>query len=186
MVYIDKPDDTIKKIVGATFPEYKGRKFKISSNIPKRLDSYWSGGSRDYYAFYELSTDKAFLIASNHPAFEKYNQRDLDELPPGIVLVNHRISCGRDVGITIFANPVDITPLLPSHTEVTDNEKIVLRYTVWLKPSYNGIKNYRFYEANRITGISLSDWEIAKQSLIEKKLLNKAGAITAAGRNVSK
>ena len=51
---IDKPDETIRKIVQAAFPDYSGKKFKLSTSIPSRLDSYWDGGSRDYYAFYHL------------------------------------------------------------------------------------------------------------------------------------
>ena len=184
MIYhIDKPDETIKKIVGATFPEYRGRKFKLSTDVPKCLNSYWSGGSRDYYAFYELATGKQFSVASNHPFFEKHNPRDLDGLPAGVVLVKHSIFCGKDMGITIYANSEQITPLLPPKQEVSENEQVVLKFTRSYKSSYAGIKNYRFHEAHRETGISAEDWEQAKKTLIEKKLLNKAGAITPAGRN---
>jgi hypothetical protein len=181
--YISKPDETIGKIVRATFPGYKGKKFKLSTDVPGRLDSYWDGGSRDYYAFYELSTGKQFSVSSNHPFFESHNPRKLDSLPNGIVLVKHSIFCGKDVGITIYVNPEQLTPLLPPKQEVSEHERIVLKYTSGLKSSYNGISNYRFYAAHRGEGISLNDWDTAKQSLIQKKLLNKAGAITAAGRN---
>jgi len=181
--HIDKPDETIQKIVKATYPDYRGRKFRLSTSIPSRLDSYWSGGSRSYYAFYELATGKTFSVSSNHPLFEKHNPRDLDGLPDGIVLVKHSIFCGKDMGITIYANPAQLTPLLPPKQEVSENERIVLYYTRSLKSSYAGIKNYRFHEAHREKGISQEDWDSAKQSLIGRKLLNKAGAITPAGRN---
>jgi len=181
--YIDKPDETIQRIVRATFPSYKGKKFKLSTDVPSRLDSYWEGGSKSSFAFYELATGKQFSVATNHPFFEKNNPRDLEALPPGVVLVKHSIFQGKDMGITIYTNPEQLTPLLPPKQEITENERIVLYYTRSLKPCYAGLSNYRFHEAHRQKGISSEDWESAKQSLINKKLLNKAGAITPAGRN---
>lgn len=181
--HIEKPDATVRKIVNATFPSYKGRKFKLSTDIPSRLNSYWNGGSRDYFSFYELSTGKVLDVGSNHPFFEAGKPRDLEELPPGIVIVKHSIFCGKDMGITIYANASDLAPMIPPKAELTPHEKVVLKYTRSLKSSYAGIKNYRFHEAKRKTGIKLDEWEAAKAALIEKKLLNKRGAITAAGRN---
>ena len=181
--YIDKPDEIIKKITRATFPKYNGKKFKLSTSIPSRLDSYWQGGSKDSYSFYELATEKEFSVASNHPFFEENNPRYLKELPRGIVIVKHSIFYGKDMGITIYANEEDLTPMLSPKQEISENERIVLQYTKSLKPSYAGIKDYRWHEANRHKGISFEDWQLAKQSLIQKKLLNKAGAITPAGRN---
>jgi hypothetical protein len=181
--WIDKPDETIRKIVNATFPSYKGRKFQLSTDIPTRLDSYWSGGSRSFYSFYELNTGKVLDVGSNHPFFEAGKPRELETLPPGIVIVKHSIFCGKDMGITIYANSGDLAPMLPPKVELTQNEKIVLEYTRSLKSSYAGIKNYRFHEAKREKGICLEEWEAAKAALIERKLLNKRGAITPAGRN---
>jgi hypothetical protein len=177
------PDKTIQKIVRATFPSYHGRKFKISTDIPSQLRSYWDGGSRDHYSFYQLSTGKCVDLPSNHPMFEPNNPSELKELPPGMVIVKHSYFCGKDMGITIYANGCDITPLLPPKVELTDHERIVLRFTRGYKPSYAGIKNYRFHKASRETKITQDEWETAKSSLIMKKLLNKRGAITIDGRN---
>jgi hypothetical protein len=55
--------------------------------------------------------------------------------------------------------------------------------TCGLKPSYNGIANFRLHEARRHTGISPERYEAAKASRIARKFLNKAGAVTTAGRN---
>ena len=181
--HIDKPDPFLKRIVAATFPRYKGRKFKLSTRIPTSLDSYWYGGSKCSYAFYCLDTGKTFDVHINHPAFEANQPRDLEELPRRIIIVEHSYFCGRDMGITIYANQADLAPLLPEQTELTEDERIVLKYTRSLKPSYNGISNYRFHEAQRSTGITAERWEAAKASLIGIKCLNKAGAITAKGRN---
>jgi len=182
--YIVKPDDMIKKIISSTFPYYRGKKVKLSSNIPKNLDSFWDGGSRNYYAFYSLVDGKVLTVQSNHPFFESDNPRVLKNLPFGLLLVEHTIYCGKDLGITIYVNADDMSKFyLPASTELTRNEKIVLIATKTLKNSYAGISNYRFRKANYLTKISAKNWNTAKNSLIEKKFLAKNGAITPRGRN---
>lgn len=183
LFHVNKPDDIIKKIILNTFPNYRGKKIKISTDIPKNLNSYWQGGSRDRYCFYQLSTGTSYDVTSNHPVFNKNNPRNLEKLPTGIVIVRHSIYCGEDMGIFIYANKEDISPLLPEKVKLTEDEKIVLKYTKSYKPSYNKIKNYRLYKANRETNISLERWNLVKETLIKRKLLNKAGAITVNGRN---
>jgi len=182
--YISKTDPLIKEIIRRTFPEYKGRKIRISTDIPSRLDSYWDGGSRDYYAFCSLDEKKAFSVPSNHPLYEGKNPRTLKRLPERILLVRQSIFCGKDLGITIFVNESDMTKFLPeNNNNLPEDEKTVLEFTSGLKSSYAGISNYRFYEARASRGITLERWNEAKASLIQKKLLNKAGAITPNGRN---
>jgi len=107
--------EEVKRVVKAAFPSYNGRKISISTNIPSRLDSYWDGGSRDYYAFVQLSTLKAVELPTNHPFFEKDKPRDLSALPLGMAIVRHSIFCGKDVGCAVFVNPQDLNPkYLPS------------------------------------------------------------------------
>ncbi len=183
MFHISNPDKTIKTIISRCFPDYRGKKIKISTHIPKIISSYWSGGSRDFYYFYELSTGKAVGVETNHPGFQTNNPRNLENLPDGIVLVKHSICCGKDLGITIYVNACDCAPLLPEKRELTEDEKIVLKYTKSYKSSYAGISDYRFHEASVGCGITKERWDASKNSLIEKKLLNKNGAITADGRN---
>ncbi len=91
---------------------------------------------------------------------------------------------GKDHGITIYVNPENISKMLPPAEETPWEEKVVLSATRSLKSSYGGIKDYRFYEASRETGITKPEWDKAKESLINKGMLNKSGAITDKGRNV--
>jgi len=58
-----------------------------------------------------------------------------------------------------------------------------LKYTSRYKNTYGGETNIRYKEAKRETGISQDAWNTALASLKTSKLLNKAGAITTAGRN---
>jgi len=182
--YISKTDPLIREIIRKTFPDYRGNKISISTDIPSRLDSYWDGGSRDYYAFCSLDEKKVLPVSSNHPLYEAKNPRVLKRLPERLILVRRSFFCGKDSGITIFANASDMTKFLPeNNNNLSGDEKTVLEFTSGLKSSYAGISNYRFHEARARRGITLERWNEAKASLIQKKLLNKAGAITPDGRN---
>lgn len=184
LYHVDKPDQTIKGIVRACFPNYNGNKFKISTDIPKRVLSYWDSGSRTYFAFYGLDNHKVINVESNHPFWEAGKPNHLETLPKRVLLVAHSIFCGKDSGITIYSNADDLAPMLPKNEEtLTKDELIVLTFTRSYKSSYAGVSNYRFHEARRVYGMPETAWNTAKASLITKGLLNKAGAITANGKN---
>jgi hypothetical protein len=182
--YVDKPDDIMKLI--AQRIGYTGKKFKLSTDIPKTLNSYWDGGSREYYYFFDLKDGKMLTMPANHPMFDKVPNK-LDHLPKGVILVNNTIFCGKELGLTFYVNQEDLAPLLPnpeSTEELTQFDKIVLAATRGLKSSYAGIPDYRFSEAAKETGITKDEWQKAKENMINKGYLNKAGAITPKGRNV--
>lgn len=94
----------VRQIIKRCYPNYKGRKISISDNMPSRVSSYWDGGSRTYYKFYQPSTDKLIDVGSNHPWFESHKPSEFnkDLLPDSVVLVAHTIFCGKDLGITIY------------------------------------------------------------------------------------
>jgi len=183
--HITKPDTFFKKMVETCYPSYRGRKFKISTKIPSRLDSYWSGGSKDDFVFFELATGEIAQVNRNHPFYDKDQPSKLKELPVGFVIVKHTMFQGKDLGITVYGNPEDINPLLPPSEELTADEDAVLFFTRSYQSSYGKIKNFRLYEARQEMGITEERWNAAKAELIRRKLLNKAGAITPSGRNAA-
>jgi len=78
----------IRKIVKTAFPDYKGRKIKLAASpVPQKLDSYWSDGYRNYWAFVRLSDLAVLPVHSNHPGYEPNQPRTLRELPDGFALV---------------------------------------------------------------------------------------------------
>lgn len=173
----------IDRIVEIAYPGYKGRKIRIAPFSKMSINSYWSGGSRDYFVFVNLLTKQVFETPQNGTMFDSHSL-ECNHLPENIALIEHSIFCGKDCGITIYFPPTQFNALLPSSPqEISEEEKLVLAYTAKLKNSYGGRKNIRFHEANRETGIDQESWENAKLSCIEKRLLNKRGAITASGRN---
>lgn len=103
-------------------------------------------------------------------------------LPENVALVRHYH--GRFESITIYLNPANLrTDLLPPKPALDWAQSVVLAATRSLKSSYAGIRNYRFQEAHERTGITEAEWNSAKDACIASGLLNRAGAITDAGRN---
>lgn len=168
---------------------YDGKKFRLvtTETVDVTYNAYWSGGSKSTYTFINLGSMEFKQSPTMHPVFDtRYQGADNVTLIPGIVCVEHSYFCGKDMGLRFFVCPGGLDPrLLPAKVEsLTLDEKIVLYATRSCKSSYNGIKDYRFYCAtHQNNGITWDRWIAAKASLIERKLLNKAGAITVDGRN---
>ncbi len=180
MIHLDATPE-IKAMAAKAFPEYNGRKFKLdNSGRPVNMTSHWDGGSRDTFVVMELSTGKLKPIPQNGTMFDRVSVGDT-VVPPGFMIVEHTIFCGKDLGITFHVDPDTAMAMLPAPVALCDSERLVLRLTSNLKASYDGRKP-RMDEARR-QGIHASDFKAIQNALIGKGLLNKAGAITNAGRN---
>ncbi len=110
---ISYTDARVKRIIADCFPSYRGRKVRLSTHIPKELRSYWDGGTKDSFCWYQPATRKVFHVHSNHPVFER-NQPSVvnpETIPEDVMLVEHSIFCGKDVGITIHINPEQVNLL---------------------------------------------------------------------------
>lgn len=187
-MYVNEKLPEIARIVSRCFPSYHGKKVRLDTlTLPKSVRSYWDGGSRDYFVFYELSSGKTLPVHSNHPFFEPQHPDTVTSLPPGVVIVEHSIFCGKDTGITIHARPEDLNPALlaPPAPDLSESEKTVLLYTGSLKNTYGGETDIRFKRAHRERGITRDLWDAAKELCITKGYLTKAGAMTNEGRNVA-
>jgi hypothetical protein len=156
----------------------------VEAIVTDRVHFYgtnWDEGNRRDYVIVRLADLKRHRI-EEAPFMERSERHETTyQLPPGFVVVVHVI--GRYEHIEIHTAAANVTRLLPAPVTLTEDEEIVLVATRSLKASYGGVSNYRFSEARRYTDIDLHRWETAKSSLIAKKLLNRAGAITVEGRN---
>ena len=106
-------DPFTKRIFKLTYPAYRGRTFKIAvyeDDAEHDWNSYWSGGSRDYFTFVKLDTMELMVAPQNGTPFDRASYHG--PLPPGVVAVRHSIFCGKDAGLTIIARASDITPAL--------------------------------------------------------------------------
>lgn len=184
------PNDPTCAIAKRAFPSYNGQKYRVTvTEAPISLTSCWQDGSRDYYQVVRLADMQQISIPENGSGYTAVDRAygpfglPLNLPAAGYAVVEHSISCGKDMGLTIYVHPYNATAMLPAPAELTWAEKVVLVATRSLKSSYAGISDYRFVEANRETGITRLDWDTAKQALIARGMLNKQGAIQISGKN---
>ena len=186
---------------------YRGKQFEAfvteSMTVPATA-GIWDEGSRDTYHAVELKTGRGVPLSDQYSAPLSGERGDREiTLQQGIVVVRHTIGRGKDLGLTFYVNPIDAVPMLPAPIALTDHERIVLLATKSFKASYAGKdrfemtvaqiehedglpQNIRKYLPHRIPGerqVTRKEWEVAKSALIDRGLLNKAGAMTVAGRN---
>lgn len=94
----------VRDIVEVTFPEYRGRTFRVVvTDSITFSDTNWGGGSRSYYKFVRRGGDVAALSvpAPWNNGFEGKRV----EMKPDYLVVEHVIFCGKDCGIRIYAHP---------------------------------------------------------------------------------
>jgi hypothetical protein len=183
VVHLDRTKDkTVDAIVRAAYPSYNGRRVEAVIRDEIRITgTLWDEGSRRVYCVVRLADmERAGIEPERWMERSEFHEKP-HKIEPGYVVVVH---CqGRYEYVEIVGPAANITPMLPRPVELTDDERTVLIATRSIKAVYGGVSNYRFHEAKRARGITLERWEAAKASLIARKLLNKAGALTIEGRN---
>ena len=184
-IYLEGNDETGRLIALAGFPSYSGRKFKVEvhKNDSKfEIDLGMSGGTYSRFAFVKLDTMTGVNV-HDMPGLNQYFGNGFNrmatpfQMPEGFAIIEHASFCGKDSGLTIHLLEANATKLLPAPVELTDLERSVLKATWSLKASYMGRSR------QQESGIPLADWTAASETLKAKGLLNKAGAITPAGKN---
>ena len=180
--------------------DYKGRHLKavVCVQMSMPIDAgLWSGGSRDTYDVVRLADGAAISDPAHKtgPFVDSGRRARIIQLEPGICVRHHSIFCGKDHGLTFYLHPDNVSGLLPPTDDLSDNERIVLTATRMYKSSYNGRDRYDMasdgarYDHNirNCAGVSpfmsRQVWNDTKALLIERGMLNKAGAITTKGRN---
>ena len=190
-VYLDPA-----QVPAALRGSYAGKKFSavVTETMTIPADAgLWSDGSRDTYTAIEMNTGNS-AAAINHNASPWNASRAEREvtLKPGFCVVRRTMFRGKDFGLTFYIHPENAAKLLPAPAaELTENERIVLEATRSLKSSYNGRDRYQMacidsLPYGALPKMTRTEYSAAKETLREKGLLTKAGAITPAGRNAAK
>lgn len=107
-------DPTIRKIVSACYPDYKGRKIKVEARTRYFMSNYWDGGSRDYAVAYHLASGETRQPTRSSTNPMNQSAHSEIDIPEGIAIVEHSIFQGKDVGIRIYVNPANMAKLLPA------------------------------------------------------------------------
>lgn len=98
----------VKAILDRTFPDYKGRKFRVKfADHVVLSDLHWSGGSHNEYAFVRIDGAVKALDFSTVAPWSHDNEGRSIQLPPHVCCVKHTDFCGKDLGITLIFNPAD-------------------------------------------------------------------------------
>lgn len=176
---IHTTDESVRAIALAAFPAYRGRTFSIRAAESVSLHgTYWDGGSRNSYAL--VDADGRTAKALPHyapPQFGGPREVVTVTLPEaGGFIVEHSIFCGRDHGLTVYAHPSVIAPLLPAAVDLTEAERRLLILTSSLTSA--GRKHWR-----ERAHVSRETWDCIAGPLKTRGLLAKGGGITNEGRN---
>ena len=97
----------LSKIIGKlAFPEYKGRKFYTDmTGFVRFCDLNWSGGSRNTYTCIRLADGQTAKGDRSCPPWSNPFEGARVEIPMGFAIVEHTMSCGKDLGLTVYLNP---------------------------------------------------------------------------------
>lgn len=99
MMINQKDIDLIKSIVN-----YRGRKVYVKDYMPgMSLNSYWSGGCRDYFFFVNLKTGAASSVPQNGTMFDRLDLKSPEKLEADQVLVMKTVFRGKNGGLWIYA-----------------------------------------------------------------------------------
>ncbi len=181
-LHLEKAEGIVADVCRAAFPDYTGRKVKVSyTDSPISITSYWDGGTKSYYAAVRLSDCAVVPVPSNGGLGDRSAYAPV-EIPQGVVIVEHVWFCGKDMGLTVHARAHEM-PILPPASDLSDIEAHVLIATASRKSSYAGESDYRASELKRRYGYGQAMVNAAREALRDRKYLNGANAITAAGRN---
>ena len=106
---ISVPRKQVEKIIDLTYPDYKGR--KICIEFTDKVDFYdtnWSGGTRNYYTALGLDENMELLARQFTPRAPWNNvvEGKTVSLPINALIVMRTFFCGKDIGITIYVNPI--------------------------------------------------------------------------------
>ena len=104
----------VKPIIEVSFPEYKGRTFKVKlSEFVTFYNTNWDGGSRNQYVAVSMAKGKGQPMPVSAPWANLVEGKRM-EIPFGVVVVEHSHYCGKDVGITIHAHPSMASSMIAS------------------------------------------------------------------------
>jgi hypothetical protein len=94
------------KIIAATFPNYKGRKIRLEHVAKVTFsDTNWCEGSRSQYAAMATNGQSEVLNMKGVAPWNNPIEGKTFPLPPGYLIVEHTIFCGKDCGLTVYMNP---------------------------------------------------------------------------------
>jgi hypothetical protein len=110
----------VRQLLALTFPDYRGRRIFLERTArPVDVRSYWSGGSRSYFAAVDLRTLRAVVLPQNGTPYDGGPIAPNGVvIPPGRALVEHAIrGSWQAIYVHVAADaplPESVVPALPA------------------------------------------------------------------------
>ncbi len=178
-IYLDKSQQLFQKL--ASLIGYKGHKIGIEIvDHTMNLYSYWDGGSRHEFYCFDMNGNQISMPIQNAP-LPFYNGPKTEYIPsPDRFLIDHFCCGGKDMGLTVYLHPSSIMVKAlpaPSKPDIQQNDLFVLT-------TIKAYKSSARPDAYRRAGFATAEIDKIKERLFQSGYINKAGAITPAGRNI--
>lgn len=113
-------DFSIKRIIKATFPDYKKHNVTIWPQKTVTLhDLNWSGGTKQEYRACTLdgkSIESKYDMGKPAPWNNQFEGLTID-IPENVAIVCHGFFCGNPSTMAIYVNPENMAKLLPEVTK---------------------------------------------------------------------
>jgi len=170
-----KSDPALSRAFSAAFGEVP-RECRILPFRPMRLDSYWSGGSKSWFAVANMGTGEVARSPESGNGFTPYDEKGgigITELPPGCILLEKHAS-----GVKTFWTAYgEIAPQLsaPAQDELSPAERRVLACMKSYKPAFR----------REYAKLTQAEYDSAIERLKTRGYVNNQNALTLAGKNVA-
>lgn len=175
-------DKLLKQVFKAAFPDYNGRRFRVTWDTKTMsLVSYWSSGSRDFYALVNLSTMEVVHVPTCHPVFQKEEAEKWGfyELAMPWVVVCHHVGRYEYCAVYTSASP----PLLDSGEGPEVDVLRLLHTTSRYKSSYAGKSDLRKAYMVHTFGYTRKQVDELRAKAIEQGYMTKRNALNNKGKN---
>lgn len=178
-IYLDKGTLIFARF--ASLLDYNGHKIDVEiSDHPMILQSFWDSGNRHNFYCFDMNGNNIPIIVQNAP-LPFYNGPKADYIPsPYKFLIDHSIFSGKDMGLTVYLHPSSIMVKslpAPSRPDIQQNDLFVLT-------TIKAYKSFARPDAYKRAGFTVAEVDKIKGRLFQQGYINKAGAITPAGRNI--
>lgn len=176
-----KADEIVRKIMRAAFPDWKGREVEIKPHDGTiNLASYWSGGSRSFFAFVRLSDLKSMGVPAQSMFDRPITGIDRYRMMPGALVVEWSVYRGKRMTPIIYVHPENVSQVaLPAPAVELD-----LIHALGLLVTRRYISAARYKEFNQWTNASKAQYEAVRVDLQAMGLLKKNNSLTTEGKNV--
>lgn len=114
-------DQTIARIVRATFPNYRRKRVWVRAAESITLSGLnWDGGSRDEYRACSIDGKQGSgvttgILSTPAPWNNQFEGKSVP-IPQGYVIVRGGTFCGKDATLCLHVNPSDMPRYLPNYS----------------------------------------------------------------------